>query len=250
MRAPAGDFPVVSRAAVPRFHAVKQTFAELGYPGRLVAVEGLDGSGKSTQIYLLKRWLEMQGLKVFFSEWNSSALVKSATSKGKKENLLTPTTFSLIHATDFADRYERQLVPLLKAGYLVLCDRYIFTAFARDVVRGCTPSWVRGVYSFAALPDLTFFFKASLEVSLARILDNRPTLKHHEAGMDLQLSPDPYESFRIFQGRIFEQYLAMSTEFRFVVMDANQRIEEQQGFVRRQVTAEIGLEAFRQTVTD
>lgn len=224
---------------------MKQTFAELGYPGRLVAVEGLDGSGKSTQIYLLKRWLEMQGLKVFFSEWNSSALVKSATSKGKKQNLLTPTTFSLIHATDFADRYERQLVPLLKAGYLVLCDRYIFTAFARDVVRGCPPEWVRGVYSFAALPDLTFFFKASLEVSLSRILDNRPTLKHHEAGMDLDLSPDPYESFRIFQGRIFEQYLAMSTEFRFMVMDANLRIEEQQGIVRRLLAAQVNLASFQ-----
>ena len=224
---------------------MKQTFAELGYPGRLVAVEGLDGSGKSTQIYLLKRWLELRGLKVFFSEWNSSALVKSATSKGKKQNLLTPTTFSLIHATDFADRYERQLVPLLKAGYLVLCDRYIFTAFARDVVRGCPPEWVRDVYSFAAVPDLTFFFKASLEVSLSRILDNRPTLKHHEAGMDLELSPDPYESFRIFQGRIFEQYLAMSTEFGFVVMDANQRIEEQQGIVRRLLGAQVDLDSFK-----
>lgn len=224
---------------------MKQTFAELGYPGRLIAVEGLDGSGKSTQIYLLKRWLEMQGLKVFFSEWNSSALVKSATSKGKKQNLLTPTTFSLIHATDFADRYERQLVPLLKAGYIVLCDRYIFTAYARDVVRGCPPEWVRGLYSFAALPDLTFFFKASLDVSLSRILDNRPTLKHHEAGMDLNLSPDPYESFRIFQGRIFEQYLAMSTEFGFVIMDANQRIEEQQGIVRKLVSSHVDLEQYR-----
>ena len=224
---------------------MKQTFAELGYPGRLIAVEGLDGSGKSTQIYLLKRWLEMQGLKVFFSEWNSSALVKSATSKGKKQNLLTPTTFSLIHATDFADRYERQLVPLLKAGYIVLCDRYIFTAYARDVVRGCPPEWVRGLYSFAALPDLTFFFKASLDESLSRILDNRPTLKHHEAGMDLNLSPDPYESFRIFQGRIFEQYLAMSTEFGFVLMDANQRIEEQQGIVRKLVASHVNLEQYR-----
>lgn len=223
---------------------MKQKFAELGYPGRLIAVEGLDGSGKSTQIYLLKRWLEMQGLKVFFSEWNSSALVKSATSKGKKQNLLTPTTFSLIHATDFADRYERQLVPLLKAGYIVLCDRYIFTAYARDVVRGCPPEWVRGVYSFAALPDLTFFFKASLDVSLSRILDNRPTLKHHEAGMDLNLSQDPYESFRIFQGRIFEQYLAMSTEFGFVVIDANRRIEEQQGEVRKLVEDRIGLDSY------
>ena len=187
-----------------------KTFAEQNFPGRLIAVEGLDGSGKSTQIYLLKRWLEAEGIKVYFSEWNSSELVKSATSKGKKRELLTPTTFSLIHATDFADRYERHLRPLLRAGYVVLCDRYIFTAFARDVVRGCPPEWVRGLYNFAALPDLTFFFKADLEVSLQRILDGRPKLKFFEAGMDLQLSSDPYESFRIFQGRILDQYLAMS----------------------------------------
>lgn len=220
---------------------MKKTFAELGFPGRLIAVEGLDGSGKSTQIYLLKRWLELQGLKVFFSEWNSSELVKSATSKGKKQVLLTPTTFSLIHATDFADRYERQLVPLLRAGYIVLCDRYIFTAFARDTVRGCKPEWVRGMYSFAALPDLTCFFKTPLEVSLQRILDGRPQLKYFEAGMDLRLSTDPYESFRIFQGRILDRYLAMAKEFNFIMFDANTAIEAQQTKVRQLVASKIDL---------
>jgi dTMP kinase len=222
-----------------------KSFAELGFRGRLIAVEGLDGSGKSTQIYLLQRWLEMQGLNVFFSEWNSSELVKSATSKGKKRELLTPTTFSLIHATDFADRYERQLEPLLRAGYIVLCDRYIFTAFARDTVRGCPPEWVRGIYSFAPLPDLTFFFKANLEVSLHRILEGRPQLKYFEAGMDLRLSADPYESFRIFQGRILEQYLSMSTEFDFLVMDANQAIEPQQAILRDIVASRINLADFK-----
>jgi dTMP kinase len=221
-----------------------KTFSELGFPGRLIAVEGLDGSGKSTQIHLLMRWLELEGMKVFFSEWNSSALVKSATSKGKSRELLTPTTFSLIHATDFADRYERQLVPLLRAGYIVLCDRYAFTAFARDVVRGCPPKWVRGIYNFAALPDMTFFFKARLEVSLQRILDGRPQLKYFEAGLDLRLSSDPYESFRIFQGRILEQYLAMSTEFNFMVIDANERIEVQQQLVRQLVQNRINLSEY------
>ncbi len=224
-----------------------KTFTELGFPGRLIAVEGLDGSGKSTQIHLLKRWLELEGMKVFFSEWNSSALVKSATSKGKKRELLTPTTFSLIHATDFADRYERQLVPLLRAGYIVLCDRYVFTAFARDVVRGCPSKWVRGIYNFAALPDLTFFFKAKLEVSLQRILDGRPQLKYFEAGMDMHLSADPYESFRIFQGRILEQYLAMSTEFNFAVIDANERVEVQQQIVRQLVQSRIDLSQYLHT---
>jgi len=224
-----------------------KTFAQLGFPGRLIAVEGIDGSGKSTQLYLLKRWLECQDLKVYLSEWNSSELVKSATSRGKAQQLLTPTTFCLIHATDFADRYERHLVPLLRAGYLVLCDRYVFTAFARDVVRGCPPAWVRGIYSFAGLPDLTFFFKADLQVSLTRILEGRPQLKFYEAGMDLRLSSDIYESFRIFQGRLLEQYLAMSTEFQFHVVDANQTIEAQQQIVRAIVAARLNLDNFRRT---
>jgi dTMP kinase len=222
-----------------------KTFAQLRFPGRLIAVEGLDGSGKSTQIHLLKKWLETLGLKVFFSEWNSSELVKTATSKGKKRHLLTPTTFSLIHATDFGDRYERQLVPLMRAGYVVLCDRYIFTAFARDTVRGCRPEWVRGNYGFAALPDLTFFFNAPLEVSLKRILVGRPELKYFEAGMDLRLSTEPDESFRIFQGRMLDQYLAMSSEFNFLVVDASRPVEVQQSVLRRLVASKIDLARYR-----
>ena len=209
----------------------EKTFAQLGYPGRLIAVEGIDGSGKSTQVYLLKRWLELQGLKVFFSEWNSSELVKSAT-------------FSLIHATDFADRYERQLVPLLKAGYIVLCDRYKFTAFARDTVRGCSPDWVRRIYSFAALPDLTFFFKAPLDVSLNRILQGRPQLKYHEAGMDLGLSSDLEESFKVFQGRLLKAYSAMKSEFGMIQINANQPIEKQQETVRQRLANAIELAQF------
>ncbi len=215
------------------------------YPGRLIAVEGLDGSGKSTQIYLAKRWLELQQLKVFFSEWNSSQLVKNATRKGKKLNLLTPTTFSLIHCTDFMDRWERQILPLLRAGYLVLCDRFMFTAFARDAVRGCDAKWLRNTYSVASLPDITFFFKLPLETALARILEGRPALKYHEAGMDLSLSPDPYESFKIFQGRINDQYCAMEKEFNFVVMDATQPIEAQQSEMRRAIAERIDLSGFQ-----
>jgi dTMP kinase len=108
------------------------------YPGALIVVEGIDGSGKSTQLYLLKRWLEIGGYRLHFTEWNSSPLVKSATRRGKQRRLLTPTTFSLLHAADFADRCERQILPLLHSGYLVLADRYIYTAFARDVARNCS----------------------------------------------------------------------------------------------------------------
>ncbi len=214
-------------------------------PGRLIAVEGLDGSGKSTQVYLLKRWLELQGMKVFFSEWNSSVLVKKATGRGKKRNLLTPTTFSLIHATDFADRYERQIVPLLRAGYIVLADRYKFTAFARDVVRGVDPQWVRETYSFARAPDITFFFKAPLDVALGRILEGRPQLKFHEAGMDLGLSPDPVESFKLFQALINDQYEAMESEFDFTVMDATAPAEKTQEAVRDLVASRIALADYR-----
>lgn len=223
-----------------------KTFGEMGYPGRLIAVEGLDGSGKTTQIHLLKRWLEKQNLKVFFSEWNSSELVKSATSKGKKMFLLTPTTFSLIHATDFADRYDRHLLPLIRAGYLVLCDRYIFTAFARDVVRGCKPDWVRGIYSFAALPDIVFFFRTDLEVSLKRILDGRPQLKYFEAGMDMGFSNDIVECFKIFQGKLLEQYIKMSAEFNFVEINGNACVEEQQAQVRKVVAEKINLSDYEQ----
>jgi dTMP kinase len=215
------------------------------YPGRLIAVEGLDGSGKSTQLYLLKRWLEMKGLKVFFTEWNSSLLIKKATSKGKKRQLLTPTTFSLIHCTDFADRYERQILPLLKAGYLVLCDRYIYTAFARDAVRGCSPSWLHNLYGFACHPDITLFFNTPLQVALGRILGGRPQLKYHEAGMDLGLSSDPYESFRIFQGKIYEEYLAMKERFRFIEVDGSAPIEAQQQRVRELIADQIDLPRYR-----
>ncbi len=215
--------------------------------GKLIAVEGLDGSGKSTQINLLKRWLELEGTKVFFTEWNSSALVKKATSRGKKRQLLTPTTFSLIHCTDFADRYERQILPLLHAGYIVLADRYMYTAFARDTVRGCDRDWIRKMYSFARPPDITLFFNVPLEVALDRILAGRPQLKYHEAGMDLGLSTDPYESFRLFQGKIYEEYLRMAAEFQFVVIDATRPPDVQQHEVREIIRNRLDLRLFKYT---
>lgn len=213
--------------------------------GKLIAVEGLDGSGKSTQIYLVKRWLELQGFKVFFTEWNSSLIVKQATKKGKKRQLLTPTTFSLIHSTDFADRYERQVLPLLRAGYIVLADRYIYTAFARDAVRGCNRRWLRMLYQFAVKPDITFYFQVPLETALTRILDNRPQLKYFEAGMDLGLSSDPYESFRLFQKKIHQEYQKMVKEFQFTVITATDPVHVQQERVRQYISERIDLPDYR-----
>ena len=207
-----------------------------GHRGKLIVVEGIDGSGKSTQLHLLDKWLRSLGLSVFFTEWNSSDVVKDITSKGKRKALLTPTTFSLLHATDFADRYERNISPLLEAGYFVLSDRYVYTAFARDVVRGCSPNWVRKVYSFAEVPDIAFYFRVPPDVAMDRILEGRPKLKYYEAGMDLDLSNDEYDSYRIFQSRIVDQYEVMVKKDNFAVIDGTLDIEEQQNLMRGHVS--------------
>lgn len=203
--------------------------------GKLIIVEGVDGSGKSTQVRLLEKWLRYRGIPVFFTEWNSSEQVKDIISKGKKKNLLTPTTFSLLHATDFAARYERNIYPLLRSGYVVLADRYIYTAFARDVVRGCDPQWVRHIYGLAVKPDIAFYFRVPVDVSFDRIVKNRPRLKYYEAGMDLGLSNDPYESYRIFQGRIIDEYESMVEKEGLTVIDGTKDIEEQQDLMRQKV---------------
>jgi len=202
-------------------------------PGKLFIVEGIDGSGKSTQLDLLSKWLIGQGYCVAFSEWNSSPLVKATTKRGKKKQLLTPTSFSLIHAADLADRMERQILPALKAGAIVLADRYIYTAFGRDVARGVSSTWVRKVYAFAVRPTVAFYFQVPLEESLRRILGGRPQLKFYEAGLDVGLSDDPYESFALFQGRILEEYEKMVGEFGLTVIDATLPLVEQQEMVRR-----------------
>ncbi len=205
------------------------------YPGKLFIVEGVDGSGKSTQIGLLRKWLESEGYSVFYTEWNSSEIVKETTREAKKKNLLTPTTFSLLHASDFADRLNYQIIPPLKAGMIVLADRYAYTAFARDGVRGVSPTWVRNLYSFAAKPDISFYFDVPAQIACERILSNRAEIKFHEAGMDLGLHADTKESFKIFQSRILEQYKKMVDEFGLTVIDATEDIHDQQEIVRDKV---------------
>ena len=200
--------------------------------GKLIIVEGIDGSGKSTQLDLLRKWLVGQQYLVAFSEWNSSPIVRRVTRRGKKKQLLTPLSFSLVHAADLADRMTRQIIPALKAGAIVLADRYIYTAFARDVARGLDPQFVRGNYRFAVEPTVAFYFKTPLAVSLDRILTGRPQLKYYEAGMDLGLSDDIYESFKLFQGHILYEYEQMVDEFGLTVIDATLPLLEQQKIVR------------------
>jgi dTMP kinase len=209
------------------------------YPGKLIVVEGIDGSGKTTQLGLLAKWLEAEGHRVTLTEWNSSALVKAATKAGKKKNALTPMTFSLLHATDFADRLLYKIVPPLKAGMIVLADRYAYTAFARDTARGVHPQWVRDLYSFAVRPDLTMYFRVPIDVSMDRLLARRVKLKFYEAGMDLGLSTVPIDSFRIFQSRVIEGYDRIVDEYGLRVIDASGSITDQQHVVRRLVSGHL-----------
>src|SRR5689334_22646346 len=202
------------------------------FRGKLIVVEGIDGSGKSTQLLLAMRYLQAKGLKPFFTEWNSADLVKTVTKKGKKKMSLTPMTFSLLHATDFAHRLVHNILPPLKAGFIVLADRYVYTAFARDVIRGCDRDWVRKVYEFAPRPDLALYFNVPIDVSVARILSGRGKLKDYEAGMDLELAADRVTSFRIFQGRILEEYGRIAQEYGLHQIDATQSIGQQQEIVR------------------
>ena len=200
--------------------------------GKLIVVEGIDGSGKSTQIDLLHKWLLSQGYSVYFSEWNSSMLVKSTTKAAKKAKSFTPTTFSILQCTDFADRWENSIYPLLKAGVIVLADRYAFTAFARDVARGVDPGWVRNMYSFAIQPDAALYFRVPLDIAVERITSARAKLKYYEAGMDLNLSENINESFKLFQGRILDEYDKMLDEFGLIKIDGTLQVKDQQRQVR------------------
>jgi dTMP kinase len=207
------------------------------YPGRLFVVEGIDGSGKTTQLGLLAKWLAASGHRVFITEWNSSALVKAATKAGKKKNALTPMTFSLLHATDFADRLLYKIIPPLKAGMIVLADRYAYTAFARDVARGVDRQWVRDLYSFAVRPNLSVYFRVPM--SLDRLLARRVKLKFYEAGMDMGWSSNPTESFRRFQSLVLDEYDQIVVEHDLRVIDASRSITEQQRVFRRVVSENL-----------
>jgi dTMP kinase len=204
--------------------------------GKLFIVEGIDGSGKSTQLDLLHKWLVSRGYLVAFTEWNSSPVVRQTTKRGKNKHLFSPTSFSLLHAADLADRIEHYILPALRAGAIVLADRYIYTAFARDSARGVNREWVRDVYGFAIKPTLAFYFRVPLDESLQRIMAGRPELKYYEAGLDLGLADDPYESFRLFQSRILEEYDQIVDEAGLTVVDATQPLVQQQARVRRMIS--------------
>jgi dTMP kinase len=205
------------------------------FPGKLIVLEGTDGVGRSTQAELLKNWLAIEGYGVVTTEWKSSELISRVIDKAKSKNALNTITFSLLYATDLADRLNNIILPALKAGLIVIADRYYYTAFARDVVRGADPAWVRKLYGFAVQPDLNFYLKMPLEHLLRRIITARGGLDFYESGRDIGMSTDLYQSFKLYQSQILFEYEHMVDEFSFKVVAADDPIDTVQKYLRSAV---------------
>ncbi|HSA06808.1 MAG TPA: dTMP kinase [Candidatus Gastranaerophilales bacterium] len=205
-----------------------------GYPGLLIPIEGTDGAGRTTQIEMLRNWLAIEGYGVVISEWKTSKLIAAAIDQAKEKNLLHAYTFSLLYASDFADRLENVIIPALKAGLIVLTDRYTYTAYSRDVVRGVSPEWIRKLYNFAPQPDLVFYLKMPVEILLKRIIGTSG-LDYYESGRDIGLSTDFYESFKIYQRKILSEYSIMEKEFDFEIIDGTLSVDSVQNKMRKKV---------------
>ena len=206
------------------------------YPGKIIAIEGTDGVGRSTQIQLLREWLEVQGYGVIETGWTRAALMQPTIELAKSSNTLNKLTFVLLYATDFADRLEKEIIPALKAGFVVLSDRYIFSALARAGVRGVDRAWLRSLYGFAIAPHLVFYLKTDVDTLIRRVLASRG-MDFWESGMDLKGGDDIYDSFRSYQGKLLREYNSMADEFGFRLLDARRPIDTIQDDLRGQVQA-------------
>lgn len=206
------------------------------YPGKLVVIEGTDGVGRSTHAALLQHWLEVEGYGVVLTEWKSSQLISQVIDKAKSKNALNTITFSLLYATDLADRLHNIILPALKAGLTVISDRYHYTGFARDVVRGADPTWVRKVYGFAVEPDLVVYLKMPLDALLKRIITTRGGLDFYESGRDIGMSTDLYQSFKLYQSKILQEYERMAEEYKFSVLGGDDPIDGVQKEMRAMVS--------------
>jgi dTMP kinase len=207
-----------------------------GYPGKLIAVEGTDGVGRSTQIQLLREWLEVKGYGVVETGWTRSQLMQPTIELAKSSNTLNKLTFVLLYATDFADRLEKEIIPALKAGFVVLSDRYIFSALARAGVRGVDRLWLRNLYGFAIAPHMVFYLDVDVKTLIGRVLAARG-MDFWESGMDMKSGDDIYDSFRTYQTGLLKEYQSMTDEFHFRVVDARRPVETIQNELRRQVEA-------------
>ena len=205
-----------------------------GYKGRLIVIEGTDAAGKSTQIGLLKKYLEYMAYGVQVSEWKSSELIAGVIDDAKERNLFNANTFSLMYAADFAFRLENQVIPALDAGFIVLMDRYTYTAYARDVVRGVKPNWVSKLYDYAPTPDMTFYIDIPVKILLKRIIANTG-FDYYESGRDIGLSTDFYESFKLYQNKIIDEYNKMIEEYNFIKVNGQDNINTIHEFIKSNV---------------
>jgi dTMP kinase len=204
------------------------------YPGKLIAVEGTDGVGRSIQIQLLREWLEVRGYGVIETGWTRSQLMQPTIELAKSSNTLNKLTFVLLYATDFADRLEKEIIPALKAGFIVLSDRYIFTALARAGIRGVDRQWLRNLYGFAIAPHMVFYLNVDVKTLIGRVLESGG-MDYWESGMDLKHGDDIYDSFRTYQNRLLKEYQSMAEEFQFRVLDARRSVDRIQDELRKQV---------------
>ncbi len=193
-------------------------------PGKLIVMEGTDGVGRSSQIALLRRWLEEAGYAVSDTGLRRSPLTAPGLDAAKMGHTLGPLTMSLFYATDFADRLENQIIPALRAGFVVLSDRYFYSTIARDVVRGADPVWSREVYGFALKPDMVLYLKADIQTLIARIVHGRG-FNYWEAGMDIRCADNLFDSFKAYQAQLIDQFDQMADEYGFVTIDANRSIQ-------------------------
>ncbi|MGH7809782.1 MAG: dTMP kinase [Candidatus Binatia bacterium] len=193
--------------------------------GKLIIVEGADGVGRSTQIWLLKQWLETEGHAVLATRMTRSALAGKRLRQAKKGTTLGRVTMALFYATDFADRLEHEVIPALKAGFIVLTDRYVYTLIARALMRGVDPDWLREVYGFALKPDRIFYLRAGVDDLVTRVLQEGG-FDYWESGMDLNLGQDMFESFVEYQNRIIVQFDKMVEDYGFEAVDASRSIDE------------------------
>ena len=203
-------------------------------PGHLIVIEGTDGVGRSTQIEMLRSWLEVEGYAVSNTGWTRSPLLSETINEAKAGHYLTVTTFSLLYAADFADRLEHQIIPSLKAGFVVIADRYMYTAFARNAVMGANPGWTRQLFGVALVPDLILYLEIDLEHLVPRVLAGKG-MNYWESGMYLALGTDIFESFDRYQRRLLEEYDRLADEFRFVRVDARRSVEEIQDDLRAHI---------------
>src|SRR5438094_4960602 len=202
-----------------------------GLKGKLIAIEGPDGVGRSTHIESIQEWLEVQGYGVLTTGWTRSDLMAKTIASAKQGNILDPWSYSLLYATDFADRLEHQIIPALRSGFVVLSDRYIYTAFARNVVRGCDRQWIRDVFGFAIVPDLVCYLRIDVDTLALRVIESKG-ITYWESGMDMRLGADLYDSFKKYKGMIIEEFDKMAEEFSFQIVDARRPPEEIQEALR------------------